>query len=680
MLPAMSPLRSVHQRRIADNRICRVDDLLGAPHNWGLLLTTIDVRPKQLTSITTFAQKIVAVCEDIVNVYCAVTFILEQSLPAPERVMKVQESEEGFILYLAHPQSVTSWDLQTGGLIDTFTTQSQIIDMVVSPTGDHVACGLSDDSVVFWDIRFKKEGNLPSAEPLVAIRWLSPVELVVANRNSVRVFNVVADEHSGSISPGTVWGIVTFGDNRLLVGTLKQDTLREFGHPRWSLTTFKHDRGRLIKYSSGSTEAIEGEGEGEAKGKGKSKGKGEGEVEGDGEDDRKGKGKNKGKSKNKSKDKDKFKFVGGGEGEGEEGLESLRNQTRAMNQAYKEWPEFTHVGWLLNLTPVGKKMVCIIQPNGVLALDNDLGSVWKPPLLDTAKSVAVSLNRNLAVQTENSIQVFSVDVLSPGDTEVSHSPHSSHSSHTRVYPLGEYHVVCLGSDRRLTVLELETLETVEFASHERRAFSAWVGGLASICSHGLVADFGVSAVARSWWKGAPLPRWGDTAEDVALLGGVSPNYTRIVTVYGPPLQELRVKDPTNGAVLASLPLEDLDLGTGIIYDIWFHSEAEFYLGVDGPESHFQIPCDIIQSSPGQYPYRIERGEPMYLQPRIRPPYTLDANCEWVLDERSRKICWISPENVRKGNGGHCWAGTSLVMIGEDGIVRKLDLKDPGCRV
>ena len=64
------------------------------------------------------------------------------------------------------------------------------------------------------------------------------------------------------------------------------------------------------------------------------------------------------------------------------------------------------------------------------------------------------------------------------------------------------------------------------------------------------------------------------------------------------------------------------------------------------------------------------------EPRATPPYTLDANCEWALDRCSRKVCWISPGNLRRGNGGHFWAGLSLVMVGDDGVVRKIFFKEP----
>jgi hypothetical protein len=64
------------------------------------------------------------------------------------------------------------------------------------------------------------------------------------------------------------------------------------------------------------------------------------------------------------------------------------------------------------------------------------------------------------------------------------------------------------------------------------------------------------------------------------------------------------------------------------------------------------------------------------EPRAAAPYALDASCGWVVDAEFRKIRWVSPGNVRKGNGGHFWAGLSLVMVGDDGVVRKLSFKEP----
>ena len=94
----------------------------------------------------------------------------------------------------------------------------------------------------------------------------------------------------------------------------------------------------------------------------------------------------------------------------------------------------------------------------------------------------------------------------------------------------------------------------------------------------------------------------------------------------------------------------------------------------------QVPYNIIQTSPsGGYSHEIIRGEPTHLpEPRVIPQYALDANCEWVVDTKSRRVCWISPGDVRRGDGGHFWDGLSLIMVGDDGVVRKLTFEEPDC--
>jgi hypothetical protein len=198
-------------------------------------------------------------------------------------------------------------------------------------------------------------------------------------------------------------------------------------------------------------------------------------------------------------------------------------------------------------------------------------------------------------------------------------------------------------------------------------------------SRGSIAEFGVSVVMQAWRSDTPLPEWTEVPGEDSPLSGSSPECTYIATFYGSPRQELRVKDAEDGTVLANLLLGDDDLGTGKVYDVTFDSETRFYLKIDGPGSHIQIPYDITASSSGPHSHTITEGEPEPLsEPRATPPYTLDANCEWVVDAEFRKICWISPGNVRRGDGGHFWAGLSLVMVGDDGVVRKVSFKEPDC--
>ena len=156
------------------------------------------------------------------NIYDAVTGILQQSLSASETITKIQTSPDGSTLYFAHSSSVTMWDIQTGGLIYTFTTQSEINDIAVSTLGDHIACGSSNGSVAFWNICTKQEGKgFGNGQPVVTICWLSPQKLAVVTQNSPYIHSLTAGETLDSLSlPNHVWGMVYFGDeNGFLVGT-----------------------------------------------------------------------------------------------------------------------------------------------------------------------------------------------------------------------------------------------------------------------------------------------------------------------------------------------------------------------------------------------------------------------------------------------------------------------------
>jgi WD40 repeat protein len=226
-----------------DSQLSHVTAFSGAPEKWGLLLRTIDVRPRQLTCIATSAQRIVAAYEDIVNIYDAVTFVLQQSLRIPETVTKIQGSPDGSTLFFAHSHSVTMWDVQTGGLTHTFTTQSEINDIAVSMTGDRIACGSSDGSIAFWNTHTKEEGEgFGNGQPVVAIFWLSPRKLAVATPGTVYTHDIDVGETPGySFIPGRVWGMVYSPSNggELLVGAF---AVGQRGGPEFELPQDHHIR------------------------------------------------------------------------------------------------------------------------------------------------------------------------------------------------------------------------------------------------------------------------------------------------------------------------------------------------------------------------------------------------------------------------------------------------------
>ena len=589
--PTSSYLQKYSLQSIVDNQLSLVTTFSGAPDTWGLLLRTIDIRPRQLTCITTSVQGIIAACGDLVNIYDPVTFVLHQSLSTPEAVTKIQVSPDGTILFFAHSLSITMWDVQTGGLIHTFTVESEINDIAASTTGDYIACGSSDSSVTFWDIHTRKcKGKgLGNGQPVITICWVSPLEAAITTYSSLYTHNVTTNKDLGTHHMwGRVWGMV-----------------------------------RMVNKATNREEFLVGTSQ-----------------------------------------------LGGGSGWSSFEIGLYREDSLSFLESQK----LTHHGRLSRPVLVGEEIACITHPTGVQSFNTRSYSSTNPPLLDAATSVAVSLNRNLVAQTKDSIQIFSTDVLTSGKTrDIVHLSH--------IYPLGGNHVVCVQPTRSLAVLELETLQTL---CHEndntplKTLLTDQPPSARSSFGRGPAAEFGVPVVIEAWRSGTLLPEWTESANGDGLSSGLSPKRTHIVTIYGPPRRELRVKDAKDGTILANLPLDD-DLAAGEVYDVTFDSEIRFHLKIDGPEHHVQIPYDITASPSGTYSHTIIMGEPAaLLEPRKTPPYTLDENFEWVLDAKSRKICWIPPGNVRRGGGGHFWVGLSLVMAGDDGVVRKLSFKEPGC--
>jgi WD40 repeat protein len=596
--PTSSLLRNSYVQNVIDNQLSRITTFSRAPSEWGLLLRTIDVRPGRLVCIATSGEMIVAACEDITNIYDAITFALQQSLHIPETITKIQGSPDGSTLFFAHSHSVTMWDVQTGGLTHTFIPRSEINDVAVSTKGDHIACGLSDGSVTFWNTNTKVEGeSFGTGQPVVAIFWLSIRELAVATQGTVYTHDIVDGEALRSFSiPGRVWGMVylPFGGGEFLVGTSRSDEGVGWNSRFLGITASKQERTS-------------------------------------------------------------------------ETLEPKPLSTRTLARFGEE---------LSSPMLEGGVIACITLPRGVRSFD-----IWSwdsicIPLLDAVTSVAVSLNRNLVAQTEDSIQIFTFDVLR--NREALNAARTSH-----IYPLGGDHIVCLRQpDRHLTILELETLQELRPNHYTSLLVSLPTNQPPSVrasFSCGLVAEFGIPVVMQAWQSGTPLPELAEGEDDDPPLSGLSPDCTRIVTFYGSPRWELRVKDTKDETTLASLPLGEDGLEMGEVYDVIFDSATRFHLKVDGPERHVQIPYDILPSPSGSRSYTITKAEPVALtEPRETPPYKLDANCEWVVDAESRKICWISPANLRRGKGGHFWAGLSLVMVGGDGVVRKVSFKRPGC--
>jgi len=126
-------------------------------------------------------ERIVAVCGyNTVNVYDAITGILKLSLNAPQGVKKAEGSPDGTILFFAHPyaREITVWDTQTGGLVHTFTTTSQISNIAVSSKGKYLGSYSSDGTFEFWEVESRCRGSYSLDQAVVDACWLEPEDQV----------------------------------------------------------------------------------------------------------------------------------------------------------------------------------------------------------------------------------------------------------------------------------------------------------------------------------------------------------------------------------------------------------------------------------------------------------------------------------------------------------------------
>ena len=172
----------------------------GQPNNWGSVVRTITDTLGGFTCITTIGHRstasIAAACEGgTVAIYDSVTGVLRLSLSPPHPIQAMTGSPDGSILFCTHRDtpSITLWDIQTGGLVHTFTLKSEAKDTVISLNGRYLACALSDGSANFWEVASRTGGPIfGSGSPITGVCWLAPEErLMVADEASIHIRDVV---------------------------------------------------------------------------------------------------------------------------------------------------------------------------------------------------------------------------------------------------------------------------------------------------------------------------------------------------------------------------------------------------------------------------------------------------------------------------------------------------------
>ncbi|KAF9785144.1 hypothetical protein BJ322DRAFT_1108609 [Thelephora terrestris] len=167
----------------------------GRPETWGPVIQTI--HSGFFSNSATFGHWI-AVAQDCEVMICdAITGASRLSLRLENYICAVGGSPDGSILFCGHKNgSVTSWDIQTGGLVHTFSLENEdpVKKISISRDGRFLACGSSDSLVHV--LKVTNEGQLTGIWESSSAKefcWLGlDKHLAIARGVLVQICDIVA--------------------------------------------------------------------------------------------------------------------------------------------------------------------------------------------------------------------------------------------------------------------------------------------------------------------------------------------------------------------------------------------------------------------------------------------------------------------------------------------------------
>ncbi|KAF9644576.1 hypothetical protein BDM02DRAFT_927883 [Thelephora ganbajun] len=570
----LSPASSMLRSAILGEKV-RITGYYGRPDNWGPVVRTIKGASGGFTCMTTIGYRIAAACDGTVGIYDSVTGVLRLSLSPEHPIQAMIGSPDGSILFCTHQDSplITSWDIQTGGLIHTFALKGEVKDAAISLNGRHLACGLSDGSVTLWEVANKTASPaFGSGSPITHLCWLAPEELlVVANEASVHIWDVAVG------------------------GILHSFTMRD---PVCGVAYSKLNDLAIVTSSAA-----------------------------------------------------------------ESAITIINPQTGTSSTSYRIQRRLCCFAF----SKTTNKLMCGMKTHGLQLFDVSTRR-WRHfdhPATITSVS-AMSNGIAVANATGSGIQLLSLDEeYAPSRQPI--------ASALAVYTLDEDRIIAIVPNElnRVILVEQATMSRV-LTIPAQTGYSIPTDRTVILCTshenHMAVHCFeeGAKGNLQLWKFASPDPQWTVATWEVPSIGGISPTGSRLVTYHKGRYQTyVYVWDVENGKPQAKLLLKPPLPGCPL--EITFESEDRFCFRYD----NYLIPFVISSSKSGTPNHSINRRRQLSLVRQVqRKQYDVDDNREWVVSG-SKRICWIPPGYIRSVQAGYCWAGSSLVMAGQDGTLRKL---------
>ena len=170
---------------------------------------------------------------------------------------------------------------------------------------------------------------------------------------------------------------------------------------------------------------------------------------------------------------------------------------------------------------------------------------------------------------------------------------------------------------------------------------------------------GDKAFLQSWGFHEDVPRWTIKIDGVPEVGWISPAAAQLVTLHATDCSSrIYMWNAQTGQLDAQCTLSSKPP------HIKFTSETEFYSDSNGLRTHYSLSLWGINAHTEQISPSLSKRsqERRYLK--------VDDTHEWVVSGFQR-VCWIPPGYIGSIQPSYFWIGYSLVMVGQDGVLRKL---------
>ena len=572
----LSPRSSTFHPMISQEKAL-ITGFYGRRETWGAVEQTIQGGSGSFTCMTTFGRWIAVACPDGVMIYDAASGASRLSLTPVNPVKAVRGSPDGSVLFCAHlDNSITLWDIQTGGLIRTFIPMEEVQAIAVSLEGRFLACGFPNGFEV-WEVAKEVEdvvkevaevvedAVMRGVSPVTHFCWLEPEEqLVIAWGALVDILDVVAGTKLRSFTVANFISGVAYSQelNRLAVTTRSpsRDAVTIIDPQTGVPSDLSGVQERLSCFAFSPTT------------------------------------------------KELMRATWNG------GLEVFSFSTwRWRRLKYQD--TVTFVSSLPNGIVVAKFLRSGIQ---LLNLDNGYAS--------SPRFTSV------------------LDVRTPDEGRI-----------IAIIPTTRGHIQLLETS---TMYKLFTIP-IRGAPTDPIDFLALSASLENRMAVYCFKEGG-SEHLRLHMFDDEYPKWSVKINRLPWGSGISPGGNRIVTFHTEePATRIRVWDTRGGRLQAEFLIDQF---YPLSPDITFDSETLFH----SHHCNYRIPYDLTLS-PGVTIISRER----VVESR---QYEVDSGHEWVVSG-SERICWIPPGYIRSTRGGYHWAGSdTLVMVGEDGTLRKLTFR------